>query len=119
MAKQKALALETKTLESSVVREVQNIIDLYRLPIYRTNTGAVKVEKRLVRFGKTGTGDFTGWNPNNGLHVEIECKRPEGGVLTDAQRRRLDAINKAGGVGIVVTSGADCLAQLKEAGVIR
>jgi hypothetical protein len=106
-------------LESAVVRDVQHIIDLYRLPIYRSNTGAVKVEKRLVRFGKTGTGDFSGWNPNNGLHVEIECKRPVGGVLSEAQRRRLDAINAAGGVGIVVTSAADCLAQLKEAGVIK
>lgn len=114
-----ALAIENETLESSVVREVQNIIDLYRLSIYRTNTGAVKVEKRLVRFGKTGTGDYTGWCQYTGRHVEIECKRPVGGVLSEAQRRRLDAINKAGGVGIMVTSGADCLAQLKEAGVIR
>ncbi len=119
MKKQTAPSLTSKTLESSVVREVQQILDLYRLPIYRTNTGAVKVEKRLVRFGKTGTGDFTGWCQYTGRHVEIECKRPVGGVLSEAQRRRLDAINKAGGVGIVVTSGADCLAQLKEAGVIR
>lgn len=110
---------EQAILESAVVREVQHIIDLYGLSIHRQNTGAVKIQKRFVKFGEEGDADYGGWCKYTGRHVEIECKRPVGGRLSQAQKRRLDAINKAGGVGIVVTSGMDCLAQLKEAGIIR
>jgi hypothetical protein len=116
----RAIALcEEDILEDEVKKDVQRIIDLYQLPIDRTNTGAIKIQKRFIRFNKKGTGDFTGWCPFTGRHVEIECKRPVGGDLSDVQKNRLDRINAAGGVGIVVTSAADCLAQLKEAGVIR
>lgn len=106
-------------LEDDVKKEVQDIIDIYHLAIKRQNTGATKIGKRFIRFGEPGDGDFSGYCQHTGRHVEIEAKRPVGGRISDAQRRKLDAINKAGGVGIVVTSGADCLAQLKEAEVIR
>lgn len=120
VAGKRALALvEEKILEDDVKKDVQQLIDVYRLSIKRQNTGATKIDKRFIRFGDPGDGDFAGYCQFTGRHVEIETKRPVGGKLSEAQRRKLDAINKAGGVGIVVTSAADCYAQLKEAGVIR
>lgn len=119
MKKDNAIAYYKKILEADVIKEIGELIAVYQLSIFRQNTGATKIGKRFVRFGEPGTGDYAGWCKHTGRHVEIECKRPNGGVLSSVQRRRLDAINKAGGVGIVATSAADCYAQLKEAEVIR
>lgn len=106
-------------LEDSVKKEVQIIIDLYRLAIKRQNVGAMKIKKRFIKFGEKGDLDFAGYCKYTGRYVAIETKRPVGGIVSNAQRRKLDAINEAGGVGIIAISGADCLAQLIEAEVIR
>lgn len=119
MKKDNAIADYKKILEADVINEIGELIAVYQLSIFRQNTGATKIGKRFVRFGEPGTGDYAGWCKYTGRHVEIEAKKPNGGVLSAAQKRRLDAINKAGGVGIVATSAADCYAQLKEAEVIR
>lgn len=116
--KKNALALEV--LEQSVVREVDNLLNVYGFYHWRNQTGALKPAKssRPIHFGKPGSSDFLGII-NDGRFLAIECKRPSGGVVSDLQKKFLDEINRRGGVGIVVTSAADCLAQLKEAGVIR
>jgi len=40
----------------------------------------------------------------DGISVWIECKRPKGGVVSEAQREFLDCVNRNGGVGIVVST---------------
>lgn len=42
-----------------------------------------------------------------GKFLAVECKRPEGGVLTSNQRGVLAAVRRAGGIAVVATSWAD------------
>jgi hypothetical protein len=113
-------ALAPKVLEQSVVREVDNLLNLCQIFHWRNQTGALKPAKssRPIHYGKPGSADFLGIC-SDGRFLAVECKRPVGGITSDLQKKFLDEINRRGGVGIVVTSAADCYAQLKEAGVIR
>ena len=99
------------------MREVDDFLSLHRIYHWRNNSGAYKDKTRFIRYGKTGSSDFLGVCPD-GRFLAVECKRPKGGVLTAAQREFLDAINRNGGLGIVVTSAEELNNQLKEAGVI-
>ena len=54
----------------------------------------------------------------NGISIWIECKRPVGGKVSEAQRNFLDAMNRNGAVGIVVNSIESLEEQLREAGVL-
>jgi hypothetical protein len=127
-----ALLDETKP-EKEVVQEVDDLLNLCKIFHWRNNSGGSTIAQQVyedksktkkvwkhyhVKFGKEGSSDFLG-ECDDGRFLAIECKRPVGGVTSDLQKKFLDEINRRGGVGIVVTSAADCLAQLKEAGVIK
>lgn len=107
--------------ESEVVREVKEVIHITGLEIQRVNVGCFAVgegrAKRFVKTAEAGTLDFEGYD-NFGRHVGIECKRPVGGRLSDAQAERIDDINGKGGVAFVVTSGNEALEKLRQAGCI-
>lgn len=120
IVKKNAVALDKAVLESAVVREVDNVLNVYQVYHWRNNTGALKPAKssRPVHYGKPGSADFLGIC-NDGRFLAIECKRPVGGVVSDLQTKFLDEIIKRGGVGIITRGAEDCLAQLKEWGVIR
>lgn len=124
--------LKAKT-EDEVVREIDDLLNLHRVFHWRNNSGGSTIAQQVyadktkttkvwkhyhVKFGKEGSSDFLG-ECDDGRFLAIECKRPVGGIVSDLQKKFLDEINRRGGVGIVVTSAADCLAQLKEAGVIK
>lgn len=124
--------LKAKT-EDEVVREVDDLLNLYGVYHWRNNSGGSTIAQQVyadasktkkvwkhyhVKFGKEGSSDFLGIT-DDGRFLAVECKRPVRGVTSDLQKKFLDEINRRGGVGLVVTSAADCLAQLKEAGVIR
>jgi hypothetical protein len=53
-----------------------------------------------------------------GISVWIECKRPKGGRLSEAQKEFLDCVNRSGGVGVVVHSVEELEERLKEARVL-
>lgn len=104
--------------EGAVNNEVDDLLNLYGIFHWRNNTGSYKKKGSFIRYGKPGSSDWIGICPD-GRFLAIESKRPVKSKTSDLQKQFLDRINKDGGVGIRVTSAADCLAQLKEAGVIR
>ena len=104
--------------EGPVVKAVMEYLALMQIPNWRINSGALKDEHgRLVKFGAKGMSDIYAIGPA-GISIWIECKRPEGGKLSEAQGEFLDCINRNGGIGIVVNSIESLEDQLKEAGVI-
>jgi hypothetical protein len=109
-----------KVMEADVLRAVDQWLALNRIPHWRINSGALKDSQgRLVRFGAKGMADFCAIGPApEGKSIWIECKRPDGGVVSAAQREFLDMINRHGGIGIVVSSVESLALQLKEAEVI-
>jgi hypothetical protein len=104
--------------ENAVVNVVDEYLTLKRIPHYRINSGALKTPRgHLVKFGSKGMSDIYAIGPA-GISIWIECKRPKGGRLSEAQKEFLDCINRHAGVGIVVNSVESLESQLKEAGVI-
>jgi hypothetical protein len=104
--------------EGAIMNEVQQFLALNRIPHWRINSGGLKDSHgRLVKFGAKGMSDFYAIGPA-GISVWIECKRPMGGRLSDAQKEFLDCINRNGGIGIVVNSVESLESQLKEARII-
>ncbi|ERF61782.1 hypothetical protein HMPREF0860_1567 [Treponema socranskii subsp. socranskii VPI DR56BR1116 = ATCC 35536] len=107
--------------ESEVVREVKEVIRITGLKLQRINTGSFAIgegrAKRFVKTAEAGTLDFEGYD-NFGRFLAIECKRPVGGRLSDAQAARIGDINRKGGVAFVVISGNEALEKLREAGCI-
>lgn len=107
-----------KVTEADVLRAVDQWLTLKRMPHWRMNSGGLKNNRgRLVLFGARGMADFYTIGPA-GISIWIECKRPDGGVVSAAQREFLDRINRHGGIGIVVSSVESLELQLKEAEVI-
>ena len=82
--------------EAEVVQEVKAVIKATGIKLQRINTGCFKTGDRFI----------------------IECKRPVGGRLSDAQKLRIDDINAKGGVAIVAHSGNEAIEQLKARGCV-
>ena len=103
--------------ESEVIRQVKEVVRITGLKLQRINTGCFTIgegrAKRFIKTAEAGTLDFEGYD-NHGRHVGIECKRPVGGRLSDAQAARIDDINRKGGVAFVVTSGNEALELLRK-----
>jgi hypothetical protein len=63
-------------------------------------------EARLIRFcSALGASDILGVLPG-GRFVAVECKRP-GNVPTDDQREFLNAVNRRGGLALLVYDAVD------------
>jgi hypothetical protein len=109
-----------KVKEADVLRAVDQWLAVKRIPHWRVNSGGLKDSHgRLVRFGAKGMADFYAIGPApEGKSIWIECKRPDGGVVSAAQREFLDCINRHSGVGIIVHSVEELEEQLKESGII-
>ena len=103
--------------ESVVIDEVKQIIGVTGIKLQRINTGCFKVGDRFIRTADAGTLDFEGYD-KRGRFCAIECKRPVGGRLSDAQKLRIDDINAKGGVAIVAHSGNEAIEQLKARGCV-
>jgi hypothetical protein len=104
--------------EDTVINAVKEYLALKQIPHYRINSGGLKTPRgQLVKFGATGMSDIYAIGPA-GISIWIECKRPKGGRLSEAQKEFLDCINRNGGIGIVVNSIDSLETQLKEAQVI-
>jgi hypothetical protein len=109
-----------KVKEADVLHAVSQWLALNHIPYWRINSGGLKNSRgRLVLFGAKGMADFYAIGPApEGKSIWIECKRPKGGRLSEAQKEFLDCINRNGGVGIVVNSVDSLENQLKEARII-
>ena len=107
--------------ESAVIQQVKQVIKMTGLKIQRINTGSFQIgagqNRRYIKTAEAGTCDFEGYD-NQGRFLAIECKRPNGGRLSPAQKERIADINRKGGVAFVAHSGEEALQKLKEKGCI-
>lgn len=107
--------------EDVIIKEVKAVIELTGLSIQRINSGAFTIDsgvrRRFIRAVEHTALDFEGYD-NHGRFVGIECKRPVGGRLSDAQRIRIEDINRKGGIAFVARSGQEALQQLKKNGCL-
>ena len=103
--------------ESAVIQEVKQVLKMTGLRVQRINTGCFAIgegkNKRFVKTADAGTCDFEGYD-NSGRFLAIECKRPYGGKLSEAQKERIEDINRKGGVAFVAHSGGEALEMLKK-----
>jgi hypothetical protein len=98
-----------KPTETDLVRVVLDRLSLAGVLCWRNNSGALKVGRRIVRFGHPGSGDVFAVLPTNnpendvGQFVSIECKvgKNKPTVLQEEWAR---AVRAAGGVAVVVRS---------------
>lgn len=102
--------------ESEVVAEIKQLIKITGLKLQRINTGCFSIgqgnSKRFIKTAEAGTLDFEGYD-NHGRFLGIECKRPVGGRLSEAQELRIADINEKGGIAFVAHSADEAMAQLK------
>lgn len=103
--------------ESQVIADVKAAIKVCGIKLQRINTGCFTVgagsNRRFIKTADAGTCDFEGYD-KHGRFVAIECKRPVGGRLSDAQKQRIDDINTKGGVAFVAHSAAEALEILRD-----
>ena len=78
----------------------------------RMNTGALKIDKRLVRFGFAGCSDIIG-QMKDGRFLAIECKT-KSGKMTDAQREFLLLVYCHRGVAGIARSVEDARLLVEE-----
>jgi hypothetical protein len=99
--------------ESVVLAGCLQLLKLAGVFCWRANTGGAYMDgggrRRFVRFGPVGCADILAALPPAGKLLAVECKRP-GGKATPSQRAFLQAVNDAGGLGVVI----DDVQQLEE-----
>ena len=66
---------------------------------------------RPVKTGPPGISDLLGWAPG-GRFLAVEVKTP-GGRVTPQQQAFIDAVNRAGGLGLVARSEQDLINALR------
>lgn len=101
--------------EREIQRACLDLLEVMGLLAWRANTGAIqgtyKGRDRFVRFGFKGQSDILGAIPPSGRLLAVEVKRP-GGRLSVHQDAFLQAVVRAGGIGLVVTSPAELREKL-------
>lgn len=122
-----------KPTEQDTVRAILQFLALHRIPAWRINTGAVKIERRFLRFGSVGMSDIIGILPQSsvtalrimradsytirdgivtmGRFLAIEVKSATG-TVTPAQQAFLDQVTTAGGKAFLARSVADVQREL-------
>lgn len=91
--------------EADIQRACLEVLRLRGVWAWRTNSGAVKVGKRLIRLAPPGTPDILALLPGGRL-LGVEVKRP-GGKLRPTQEAWADAARMAGAAFLVVRDAAD------------
>jgi hypothetical protein len=101
--------------EADIQRDCVASLERWGAVVIRTNSGAVKVADRLVRFNrKPGCSDTLVCLPG-GRFAAVEFKRP-GKRATEKQSAFLAEVVAAGGLGLVATSLSELRAQLRGEG---
>lgn len=109
--------------EAEVLRQVEEWLTVRHIWHMRCNNSAGKAQSgQFMRSfscnGHAVNGVSDIYAVKDGMSIWIECKRPSGGRVSEAQKNFLDAMNRNGAVGIVVNSVESLEAQLAEAGVV-
>jgi len=99
-------------LEGAVLGECLDLLSAMGIVCWRSNTGAVKIDTRYIKFGPKGKADIIGLLPN-GRFLAVECKRRHGGKQSDDQRAFEQAIVGSKGVYLLVHSAGELVDQLK------
>lgn len=106
--------MRKKTPESALLSLVLGYLAAEHVMAFRMNTGAIKVDKRLVRFGTPGMADILAFPSCAPLCVPrvfwLELKAPKG-VQTDLQKSFQEQVQFQGHRYCVIRS----LEDLKEA----
>lgn len=105
-----ATAAQIPTREQDIVNGCLDLLRLHGVFAWRQNVGRLPVKdrsgERLVRFASVnGISDIIGVLPG-GRFLAIECKRP-GNRPTEDQQAFLDAVNRRGGLTVVIYDADD------------
>lgn len=96
--------MSEKQLRDSIVQAL-NMMGYW---VWAVNTGAMKIDKRFVRFNQAGTSDIIGMRNADGKFVAIEVKLPgKEKTLTFYQRSFLEMVKLNGGIAFVATGIED------------
>lgn len=87
--------------ESYLLAACLDLLRLMGIPAIRINSGAIKVDGRIIRLAPAGTSDILGILPPQGRFLAIETKSSRG-RLTPDQEAFLEGVRQAGGVSLVV-----------------
>lgn len=79
--------------------------------VTRMNTGAIRLEKRFIRFGCVGWADIIGMT-TRGRFLAVEAKSSTG-KLSDAQALFKSKVEACGGLYFMVASSGDVLDMIK------
>ena len=91
-----------KTPENELKKAILSYLHFHKIPAWRINSGAIKVQDRYIRFSVPGIADIIGVLPD-GRFLALETKSA-GNTLTPAQKDFLETITKNNGVAIVAYS---------------
>ena len=92
-----------KNNETQLVNACLELLRLRGIFAWRNNTGAVKTDKRFIRYGKPGSSDIIGVLPAKGRMIVVECKMP-GNKPTGLQAAFLSTVSQCGGLAVCVRS---------------
>ena len=103
--------------ESDIQRAIMDYLAVRGFRVFRRNVmGIVPMKKGgAIRVGTKGMSDLYGWYRMNGIHIEVEVKRP-GKKLTLDQAAWLESAAGNGAVAFKADSVEDCERQLKAFG---
>lgn len=86
------------TPEGKVVKDIVNFLKNNHILHGRTQSSSVK----------NGESDY--WALYKGIYMRFEAKRPDGGVMTLLQQKKLETINENGGIGVPIND----VSQIKD-----
>ena len=121
-----ARAMTPPTPESSILRACLDILSVHRIWHMRMNTGAVKLERRFVRFSRPGTADILATVqirlPLDSMRITLavlwlECKSSIG-RQSPAQRQFQLEVESSGHIYLLIRSPEDLITWLRAHSVI-
>ena len=100
--------------ESDIQRAVMDYLAARGFRIFRRNVmGIVPMQKGgVVRVGQKGMADLYGWFRGNGIHIEVEVKRPDTAVSPE-QAAWLGAALVDNAIAFATHSVEECERQLR------
>ena len=106
--------MDKDTEEAEVLAGCMEVLDTLGIYHWRQNTGAFKTQSGgFFRSSKAGVSDILGILPS-GKFLAVECKRPVGGVLSEAQKEFLHHIADNNGIAIVTSNPMTLYDALKK-----
>jgi VRR-NUC domain len=91
-----------ETPENDLKKAILSYLHFHKIPAWRINSGAVKIQNRYIRFSVLGIADIIGVLPD-GRFLAVETKSA-GNTLIPGQKGFLETITRNNGVAIVAYS---------------